>query len=241
MFCFFPQSCQNPDNGIIGKCCRDPNYTDPWPTGNLPANYSGGFDEQGFPTFLNIAKAKPFDSPQSKTSKTIIKYHPMEQRSNKMEQKFEPMLVPENSDIFTKTLIPPIVDQNEKNAFNAIQRKVRCGIRNKVRYLYNLKIIRINTINIFIRSSRYRSRSFFDFFRSNKTSDNSSRKTLDHRAFFFFFQTVVLSILLRFSLIARIFHDPSLRRKNETKLDFRVPRRFTAGKKSRGWNAGPIG
>lgn len=167
----------------------------------------------------------------------------MEQRSNKMEQKFEPMLVPENSDIFTKTLIPPIVDQNEKNAFNAIQRKVRCGIRNKVRYLYNLKIIRIDTIDIFIRytlSITIRSRSFFDFFRSNKTSDNSSRETLDHRAFFFFFQTVVLSILLRFSLIARIFYDPSLRRKNETKLDFRVPRRFIAGKKSRGWNVGPI-
>lgn len=114
----------------------------------------------------------------------------MEQRSNKMEQKFEPMLVPENSDIFTKTLIPPIVDQNEKNAFNAKQRKVRCGIRNKVRYLYNLKIIRIDTIDIFIRytlSITIRSCSFFDFFRSNKTSDNSSRETLDHRAFFFFF------------------------------------------------------
>ncbi|PBC28882.1 Ovochymase-1 [Apis cerana cerana] len=126
-------SCQNPDNGIIGKCCRDPNYTDPWPTGNLPANYSGGFDEQGFPTFLNIAKAKLSNSSQSKTSKTIVKYYPMEQRSKKVEQKFEPTLVPENSDIFTKTLIPPIVGQNEKNAFNAVQRKIKCGIRNKIR------------------------------------------------------------------------------------------------------------
>lgn len=53
----------------------------------------------------------------------------MEQRSKKMEQKFEPTLVPENSDIFTKTLIPPIVSQNEKNA---VQRKIKCGIRNKV-------------------------------------------------------------------------------------------------------------
>ncbi|XP_015517677.2 uncharacterized transmembrane protein DDB_G0289901 [Neodiprion lecontei] len=52
-------SCRNPDNGVIGKCCRDPNYVDPWPTGNLPANYSGGFDEQGFPTYLNIAKTRP--------------------------------------------------------------------------------------------------------------------------------------------------------------------------------------
>ncbi|XP_008553734.1 uncharacterized protein LOC103575657 [Microplitis demolitor] len=55
--------CKNPDNGVIGKCCRDPNYVDPWPTGNLPANYSGGFDEQGFPTFLNIQKAKPTKKP----------------------------------------------------------------------------------------------------------------------------------------------------------------------------------
>ncbi|XP_057333287.1 uncharacterized protein LOC130672649 isoform X2 [Microplitis mediator] len=55
--------CKNPDNGVIGKCCRDPNYVDPWPTGNLPANYSGGFDDQGFPTFLNIQKAKPTKKP----------------------------------------------------------------------------------------------------------------------------------------------------------------------------------
>ncbi|XP_043483725.1 uncharacterized protein LOC122512124 isoform X2 [Leptopilina heterotoma] len=52
-------SCRNPETGITGKCCRDPNYVDPWPTGNLPANYSGGFDEMGFPTFLNIAKTRP--------------------------------------------------------------------------------------------------------------------------------------------------------------------------------------
>ncbi|XP_012265266.2 hornerin isoform X1 [Athalia rosae] len=52
-------TCRNPENGIVGKCCRDPNYVDPWPTGNLPANYSGGFDEQGFPTYLNIGKTKP--------------------------------------------------------------------------------------------------------------------------------------------------------------------------------------
>lgn len=44
---------------MIGKCCRDPNYVDPWPTGNLPANYSGGFDEQGFPSYLMISKTRP--------------------------------------------------------------------------------------------------------------------------------------------------------------------------------------
>lgn len=50
------QACRNPDNGVVGKCCRDPDYVDPWPAGNLPANYSGGFDEQGFPSYLNISK-----------------------------------------------------------------------------------------------------------------------------------------------------------------------------------------
>lgn len=57
------QDCKNPDNGVIGKCCRDPNYVDPWPAGNLPANYNGGFDEQGFPTFLNIQKTRPTKKP----------------------------------------------------------------------------------------------------------------------------------------------------------------------------------
>ncbi|XP_029166368.1 inactive serine protease scarface isoform X2 [Nylanderia fulva] len=52
-------SCRNSETGVVGKCCRDPNYVDPWPTGNLPANYTGGFDEQGFPSFLNIAKVTP--------------------------------------------------------------------------------------------------------------------------------------------------------------------------------------
>ncbi|XP_034951201.1 inactive serine protease scarface-like [Chelonus insularis] len=59
--------CKNPDTGIVGKCCRDPNYVDPWPTGNLPANYSGGFDEQGFPTYLNIQKTRPTKKPATNT------------------------------------------------------------------------------------------------------------------------------------------------------------------------------
>lgn len=56
---FALQSCRDKETGIVGKCCRDPNYVDPWPTGGLPANYTGGFDEQGFPTFLNITKVRP--------------------------------------------------------------------------------------------------------------------------------------------------------------------------------------
>ncbi|KAG8300395.1 hypothetical protein J6590_077516 [Homalodisca vitripennis] len=27
--------CQDPDTGIVGKCCRDPNYKDPWPAGMM--------------------------------------------------------------------------------------------------------------------------------------------------------------------------------------------------------------
>ncbi|XP_015586809.1 uncharacterized transmembrane protein DDB_G0289901 [Cephus cinctus] len=61
-------NCKNPDNGVIGKCCRDPNYVDPWPTGNLPADYSGGFDEQGFPKILNLTKTPSKRPPPTKTS-----------------------------------------------------------------------------------------------------------------------------------------------------------------------------
>ncbi|XP_011138425.1 uncharacterized protein LOC105182588 isoform X2 [Harpegnathos saltator] len=66
-------SCRNRETGVIGKCCRDPNYVDPWPTGNLPANYTGGFDEQGFPTFLNIAKVRPPTKKPQQPTKTIPK------------------------------------------------------------------------------------------------------------------------------------------------------------------------
>ncbi|KAJ8688452.1 hypothetical protein QAD02_024247 [Eretmocerus hayati] len=52
--------CRNPDNGVEGKCCRDPDYVDPWPAGGLlPVNYTGGFDEKGFPSYLNLSKKKP--------------------------------------------------------------------------------------------------------------------------------------------------------------------------------------
>lgn len=55
------QDCKisNNNGGIYGVCCRDPDYTDPWPTGSLPKDYTGGFDEQGFPTFLNIQRNRP--------------------------------------------------------------------------------------------------------------------------------------------------------------------------------------
>ncbi|XP_034234019.1 basic proline-rich protein-like [Thrips palmi] len=33
--------CQNPETGIIGKCCRDPNYKDPWPGGMMMKNMPG--------------------------------------------------------------------------------------------------------------------------------------------------------------------------------------------------------
>ncbi|XP_003706016.2 inactive serine protease scarface isoform X2 [Megachile rotundata] len=122
-------TCKNPDNGIIGKCCRDPNYVDPWPTGNLPANYSGGFDEQGFPTFLNIAKVKP-----TKTTKGGTK-SPRPQPRPPVEQKIEPTLLPENSVVSSEVLLPPIenvpVDENRKHQFVEQPAQI-CGVRNKV-------------------------------------------------------------------------------------------------------------
>jgi len=29
------QECADPDTGVLGKCCRDPNYEDPWPGGMM--------------------------------------------------------------------------------------------------------------------------------------------------------------------------------------------------------------
>lgn len=48
------QDCRNPENGVDGKCCRDPNYVDPWPAGDFPKNYQGAFDSKGFPVAWNI-------------------------------------------------------------------------------------------------------------------------------------------------------------------------------------------
>ncbi|XP_033313522.1 uncharacterized protein LOC117212680 [Bombus bifarius] len=121
-------SCKNPDNGIIGKCCRDPNYVDPWPTGNLPANYSGGFDEQGFPTFMNIVKVKLPNIP-AKTTKI-----PAINRNVEYSKEVEPVLIPENSDISTKKvfLVPPNTGIDDRSGFNTPKTRSRCGIRNKV-------------------------------------------------------------------------------------------------------------
>lgn len=98
--------CRNLENGIIGRCCRDPNYVDPWPTGNLPANYSGGFDELGFPTFLNTAK-----------------------RSTTTE-KPEPSLVPDNTIFSPNVLVPPKSATEDEG--KSSQPTATCGIRNKV-------------------------------------------------------------------------------------------------------------
>ncbi|KAL6256026.1 hypothetical protein P5V15_013261 [Pogonomyrmex californicus] len=107
-------SCRIAETGAIGKCCRDPNYVDPWPTGNLPANYSGGFDEQGFPTFLNIAKVRPSTKKPAITQppiKTVPKppiktpVAPPPVHENLQPTNVVP-LVPDDSDIIPQ--IPPI-------------------------------------------------------------------------------------------------------------------------------------
>ncbi|CAG2055455.1 unnamed protein product [Timema podura] len=40
--------CADPDTGVVGKCCRDPNYKDPWPGGMMMPNIGGG-QQQLFP------------------------------------------------------------------------------------------------------------------------------------------------------------------------------------------------
>ncbi|XP_020289150.1 uncharacterized protein LOC109857355 [Pseudomyrmex gracilis] len=98
-------SCKNPETGVIGKCCRDPDYVDPWPTGNLPANYSGGFDEQGFPTFLNIAKVRP--PTRKPPTKTILR-PPVTQPPLIHEQPTNVVqtLVIDNTDVTPQRVIP---------------------------------------------------------------------------------------------------------------------------------------
>lgn len=90
-------SCKNATTGIVGKCCRDPNYVDPWPTGNLPANYTGGFDEQGFPSFLNIATVRP---PKKPVTQPPIKPSP---KPPQIHEQFQPTsdipLIPGDSNV----------------------------------------------------------------------------------------------------------------------------------------------
>ena len=94
-------SCRNAETGVVGKCCRDPNYVDPWPTGNLPANYTGGFDEQGFPTFLNIAKVRP------PVTKTPVKTSPKPPQIHEQPQPTNVVpLVPDYSDVTPQRVIP---------------------------------------------------------------------------------------------------------------------------------------
>ncbi|XP_023713703.1 nascent polypeptide-associated complex subunit alpha, muscle-specific form isoform X4 [Cryptotermes secundus] len=38
--------CADPDTGAIGKCCRDPNYKDPWPGGMMMKNTEDGHQHQ---------------------------------------------------------------------------------------------------------------------------------------------------------------------------------------------------
>ncbi|XP_043257990.1 uncharacterized protein LOC122400531 [Colletes gigas] len=123
-------SCKNPESGIIGKCCRDPNYVDPWPTENLPKDYSGGFDEQGFPTFLSTAKVRP-PKVSVPPIKTTSRPDLGSQNSLPTEGKLEPVLVPDNSVISAQVLVPPIETiPNHKDDLNIEQLSLKCGVRN---------------------------------------------------------------------------------------------------------------
>ncbi|XP_067206831.1 uncharacterized protein [Linepithema humile] len=113
-------NCRNPETGVVGKCCRDPNYVDPWPAGNLPANYSGGFDEQGFPTFLNIAKVPPPKKPVTQPPVKIIPKPPIKMPPPVHEQ-VQPTnvapLVPDNSDIIPIPTQIPIMSSSTSAPF----------------------------------------------------------------------------------------------------------------------------
>ncbi|XP_018398523.1 PREDICTED: uncharacterized protein LOC108776415 [Cyphomyrmex costatus] len=105
-------SCRISETGAIGKCCRDPNYVDPWPTGNLPANYTGGFDEQGFPTFLNIAKVQPPKKPITQPPIKTIPRPPINPpvAPPQIHEEFQPSnvvpLVPDDSDVIPQRVLP---------------------------------------------------------------------------------------------------------------------------------------
>ncbi|XP_011881510.1 PREDICTED: uncharacterized protein LOC105569558 isoform X2 [Vollenhovia emeryi] len=96
-------SCRISKTGAVGKCCRDPNYVDPWPTGNLPANYTGGFDEQGFPTFLNIAKVRP---PKKPATQPPIETTPKPPVHEELQPTNVVPLVPDDSDVIPQRVLP---------------------------------------------------------------------------------------------------------------------------------------
>ncbi|KAL0120597.1 hypothetical protein PUN28_008346 [Cardiocondyla obscurior] len=100
-------NCRISETGAAGKCCRDPNYVDPWPTGNLPANYTGGFDEQGFPTFLNIAKVRPPKKPVTQPPIKTVSKPPIKPP---VQEQLQPTtivpLVPDDTDINPQRVLP---------------------------------------------------------------------------------------------------------------------------------------
>jgi len=106
------QNCRISDTGAFGKCCRDPNYVDPWPTGNLPANYTGGFDEQGFPTFLNIATVRPPKTPVTRPPIKTIPKPPIKPpvAPPQVHEQLQPTnvvpLVPDDSDLIPQRVLP---------------------------------------------------------------------------------------------------------------------------------------
>lgn len=67
----FRQECADPETGVIGKCCRDPTYKDPWPASQLGLyNPNDGFDNGQYKTNGNDGKyrrpgvkGRPFQDP----------------------------------------------------------------------------------------------------------------------------------------------------------------------------------
>lgn len=160
---FAPQNCRIAKTGTAGKCCRDPNYVDPWPAGNLPANYSGGFDEQGFPTFLNIAKVPPPKRPITQPPiKTIPKppvnppVHELLQPTNVVPDVIPQRVLPISTPVPIVPLVstPPPFIENPYDSTSSDQHPLPivsefqlpnnpCGVRNYVSGSIELLVTRL--------------------------------------------------------------------------------------------------
>lgn len=56
---FLFQDCADPETGVVGKCCRDPNYVDPWPASQLGLyNPNDGFDNGQYKETRNQGQYK---------------------------------------------------------------------------------------------------------------------------------------------------------------------------------------
>lgn len=72
------QDCADPETGVVGKCCRDPNYKDPWPASQLGLyNPNDGFDNGQYKENRHDGKYKRPPVSGVKTPQPGVKGHPL--------------------------------------------------------------------------------------------------------------------------------------------------------------------